>query len=387
MEAFSDACLALALLGLLWFGLQIMAVRSFMDEKDRPHRRDPFLPPVSILKPLKGLDDNLFDNLESFCNQDYPDYEIVFCVDDENDPAFRVARKVRDRHRHHRIAIAITQDQHGSNPKVNNLIGAYKLARAPYVLMSDSNVMVERAYVKEMVKHMADPAVGLVSSLMRGQGGRTLGAILENLYVNSFVLRDVCTKLRVFRIPAVLGKSMLIRKGDLDEMGGFHAVKDILAEDHKIATWMREKGKRVVVSSHVIDSVSEYDSLRRFLKRSVRWGRMRWQIGPGRYVIEILSNSVFTSCLPLMLGVPTRSNVSFALAVAFLRALGEYYLGRKVGASQGMFAYTLAPFKDILMAVLWFLPLFGETIAWRGTRFRLGKGLALFPSLPVTSES
>jgi ceramide glucosyltransferase len=136
----------LTVLGLIAYGLQILSLRSYASGPDCRGKDDSsqYWPPVSILKPLKGLDDNLLDNLESFCLQDYPQYEIIFSLQDHNDPSYRVARKVQEKYPEKGISILVERCTAGLNPKVNNLIPAYKAARYPTILISDSNVMVER---------------------------------------------------------------------------------------------------------------------------------------------------------------------------------------------------------------------------------------------------
>ena len=132
---------------------------------------------------------------------------------------------------------------------MNNLIPAYKAAKYEHILISDSNVMLERTYLTEIMKHMADPQVGLVSNLIKGVGGRSVGSAFENLHLNSFIMGSVCFLDKFLRMPCVVGKSMLMRKKDLEEIGGFKAVKDVLAEDYIIGKKMQEHGKKVVLSS------------------------------------------------------------------------------------------------------------------------------------------
>ena len=139
----------LSILGLFAYAAQIWAVRSYSCSPATPSsgEGDPsptFFPPVSILKPLKGLDDKLFDNLESFCLLDYPEYEIIFALQNENDPACKVARKIKEKHPDKNITIHVERCSSGLNPKVNNLIPAYRISAYPFILISDSNVMADR---------------------------------------------------------------------------------------------------------------------------------------------------------------------------------------------------------------------------------------------------
>src|SRR3989304_6060765 len=137
------------------------------------HDEEP--PAVSILKPLKGVDDRLLDNLENFCRLDYPRYEIVFCVQGARHPALRVARKVKEMHPEREIVVVVGDCRKGLNPKVNNMMPGYAAARYPFVLISDSNVAPAPGYLREAMAHFRDPSVGLVSHLVRGIGAKTVG--------------------------------------------------------------------------------------------------------------------------------------------------------------------------------------------------------------------
>ncbi|MFN3481359.1 MAG: glycosyltransferase, partial [Thermodesulfovibrionales bacterium] len=175
------------ILGIIAYALQIWAVRSTLKKNDVTIPQHPTIPypPISILKPLKGLDDNLFDNLASFCEQDYPEYEIIFSLQDHNDPAYKLAQKIKDRYPKRDISIIVERCDIGLNPKVINIIPAYKASKYDLILISDSNVMVDKDYLRQIVRPMDDLNVSLVSNLISGVGGRTMGSRLENLHLNS----------------------------------------------------------------------------------------------------------------------------------------------------------------------------------------------------------
>ncbi len=367
-----------SILGLFAYALQIWAVRpcNSLPTSSRTGEGDSFpqfLPPVSILKPLKGLDDNLFDNLESFCHLDYPEYEIIFSLQNENDPACKVAKMVKDRYPEKDITVHIERCSAGLNPKVNNLIPAYRASKYPHILISDSNVIVDKNYLKTIIKEMADPNVGLVSNLIRGMGGYSVGATFENLHLNTFVMGSVSFLDRFLKMPCVVGKSMLMRKSDLEAIGGFANVKDVLAEDYVIGKRMHESGKRVVLSGHMVDNVNEYWGIRKFLNRHTRWGKLRWQIGGPKYFSELLGNPVFTAVLPMMFLGPSRMTVALAASVSCCKAAGDFFMGHRIKTDLKASSYILGPLKDVVIGILWFVPLFSKTVVWRGNRYIIGK--------------
>jgi ceramide glucosyltransferase len=379
---------SLALLGIVGYGLQIAAVHAALSRSpgETPSSRQlptDDLPPVSILKPLKGIDDRLFDNLESFCLQDYPQYEIIFALQDHNDPAYKVACTVRDRYPDRDIRVLVRRCDEGLNPKVNNLMPAYDTTKYNLVLISDSNVMVKENYLRDIARHMQDPSVGLVSNPIRGTMGRSAGSVLENLHLNSFVLGSVCFLDRFLKMPCVVGKSMLMRKSDLSAIGGLEGVKDVLAEDYVIGERMHRAGRKVVLSDHLINNVNEYWGVRKFLNRHVRWGKLRWKIGGMKYLSELFTNGVFMSLLALLFCGPTRLSISMAVFVSSVKVACDFYLGKKLNTRMHPLLYLLAPLKDLIVGLIWFVPLVSNTIVWRGNKYIIGKNsvLSAYPEI------
>lgn len=374
----------LTILGLLGYGFQIYSVRATLKTKTSNVANHNLLengsdlPKISILKPLKDMDDNLFDNLSSFCNLDYPDYEIIFSLQDYNDLAWKVARKVKDKHPHVDISIIVEKCDAGLNPKVNNLITAYKVSKYPYILISDSNVMVDRNYLKELVKNMTND-VGLVSNIIKGVGGCTIGSKLENLHLNSFIIGSVCFLDRFLKMPCVIGKSMLMRKEDLEAIGGFKAVKDVLAEDYIIGERINKLGKKVIISPYAINNVNEYWGMKRFLNRHTRWGKIRWKLGGFKYISELIGNPVFMSFIPLVLFEISTITLVFALIVSLIKIIGDLYLGKTIDPDSNTLTYLLTPIKDLIIGLVWFVPIFSNTVVWRGNRYFIGKDSMLSP--------
>jgi ceramide glucosyltransferase len=247
--------------------------------------------------------------------------------------------------------------------------------------------MVDKNYLQELVRHTAAPSVGLVSSVIRGVGGRSLGARLENLHLNSFIIGSVSFLDRVMGMPCVIGKSMLMKKTDLEALGGLIAFKDILAEDFIIGREMDKSGKKVVLSNYLVSNVNEYWDIKRFMNRHTRWGKLRWKIGGLKYISELLVNPVFMATLPVLLTGPSCVTLSFAGSIGLVKVLGDFMLGRTIDSSaartyvhqQSSFTYFLVPIKDVIIGFLWFVPLLSSTVVWRGNRYVLGQDSRLSP--------
>lgn len=365
--------LSLTVLSFSIYFLQILALRR----KLRENYSSDFLPPVSIIKPLKGLDDNLFDNLESFCQQNYPEYEIILSLEDYNDPAYRVAEKIKNRYPD-KVIIVIDNSSKALNPKVKNMTAAYRQMKYEYFLISDSNVFVESDYLKKTMAYMTE-GVGLVTNLIVGVRGKSLGAILENLQLNSFILLSVCLLDKFLKIPCSIGKSMLMRKSDFEEIGGFRAVENVLAEDYLIGKLMHERGKKVVLSNYTIKNVNEYWSIKRFLNRHTRWAKIRWKIGGAKYFIEPLTNPVFIAFfLPLLCAFSSLSIILF-LSSALIKLTGDLLVISMLKEKKGL-GVILIPVKDLLTGIIWLTPFITSKVNWRGNLYVVSKNTLLMPA-------
>jgi ceramide glucosyltransferase len=230
---------------------------------------------------------------------------------------------------------------------------------------------------------MEDPSVGLVSNMIRGVSGRSLGAFMENLHLNSFIVGSVCFLDKYLKMPCVVGKSMLMRKVELEAIGGFRSVKDFLAEDYIIGERIHALSKRVVLSGHLINNVNEYWGIKRFINRHTRWGKLRWQIGGVKYFSELACNAVFMSFMPMVIMPMSKVSLLLAATVSFLKIGHDFYLGKKLRADMNPLLYLLSPVKDLIIGFVWFVPILSNTVAWRGHRYIIGKDSVLSP-MPET---
>jgi len=369
----------LILLGLSFiiYFLQVSALRKKLKEK----APNSFTSPISIIKPLKGLDDNLFDNLESFCKQDYPEYEVILSLENRNDPAYRVAEKIKNKYPD-RVTIVIDNSSKALNPKVRNMMTAYKISKYDYFLISDSNVYVDSDYLKKTSASMSED-VGLITNLIVGTGGKSFGAVLENLKLNSFILLSVCLLDKFLKMPCSIGKSMLMRKKDFEEIGGFSAVQDVLAEDYLIGKLINEKGKKVVLSNYMIENVNEYWSIKRFFNRHTRWAKIRWKIGGVKYFTEPLTNPVFIASLITLFYAFSNLSLILLLLSVLIKTTGDYFVMRMIKQKPGI-QMILSPIKDLISGIIWFVPFITSKVNWRGNLYLISENTVL---MPVTDSS
>lgn len=339
-----------------------------------------YQPPISILKPLRGLDDALYDNLASLARQNYPSFELLFGVRDWDDPAVPVVRKLQSIFPQVPIRLVAQHSVIALNPKVNTLLRLISLAHHEHVLISDSNVSVDPNYLSAMVAEMTDPKVAMVSSVIAGTGEESLGAALENLHLCAFVTAMACSADRVGD-PLVIGKSMLMRRSVLEEAGGLWSVRDILAEDYVLGQRFHALGHSVVLSSHAITTVNQTWTLQRFLSRHLRWAQLRrwgtlphFLAEPLAYPIPILS---LAAAMSYSSGLPSILVYSVIAGIVIKVASDAAVTLRIRRRLPSLLALVLTPLKDCAMIGLWAVAAVRRTVEWRGHQLRIGPGTAL----------
>jgi ceramide glucosyltransferase len=352
-------------------------------------------PPITVLKPVKGDEPGLYQNLASLAQQDYPAFEILVGAEDARDPALEVARRVRADFPSVRIDVHAGARPLGLNPKVNLLSALFDRARYDTVLISDSNVRVGPEYLKETSAEMADPAVGLVTNIVVGEGAG-LGALLETLHLNSFVVAATSLARVAVGRACVIGKSMLLRRSDLDRLGGLREVRNVLAEDFLIGRLYELAGYRVALSPYLVRCVNEGWTLERFLNRHVRWAQMRRRIAPGAYLGELLLNPVLwitLAAFSLWASGPGNDLRLLAAAAAgvSVKCASDALLCRRLrGKLPRLTEVVLMPIKDLAVAFIWLVGCFRRRVRWRGNELRIERGSVLAaaegPALDAAEE-
>ena len=353
------------------------------------------LPPVSILKPIKGVDAELRRNIEAILSQDYPDFEVIIGVAHADDPALPLIREVLATHPAAPARLVIGGSSRGINPKVNNLVHILEHARYDLLLISDGDARPGPDYLETIVSELGED-VGLVHNFLYGAGEQRLGSVLEALHMNSF-LSAALAGADIVGHCCVVGKSMLFRKKHLEAFGGFAVVEDVLAEDYVLGQRFQRAGYAVKLSSYALPIVNPGRDLATFFNRQLRWAQMRRRVSLAAYLAEPFGNPIAwvlaLYVVVLALGhSPSQFDVltwngfdlslnAFALAIISGKCTGDLILSRVLRGNLSACRHVLwIPIKDVLVSLTWLVGLFKRRVTWRGNVMWIGAGTTLHSS-------
>ncbi len=363
----SAVFLGLALLGVIRFHAE--ARRQLGSIPDDSH-----LPPVSVLKPVHGLEAQLEKNIESFFLQDYPGYEILFAADEADDPALEVVRKVCARYPQIPSRVLVTGSP-WPNPVVHSFHCMAQVAAHDVLVTTDSDVEVSPTYLREIVPPMLDPNVGMLTCVYRGKNVAGFWSGLTAIGMSVEMTAGVLVANLLEGMKFGLGPTTVVRKDSLGSIGGYAALKDYIAYDFAIGNLIAEKGYRVVLSCHIIDHIVNQQSFSRMWQNQLRWAQSTRYSRPkghfGSGLIFAMPYGLLGFASSALLG---RWGIGvFLLAVAVVNRLIEAWMvgWTVVRDPQARSAPWLYPLRDLLGFFVWFASYLNLRYVWRDSRFEL----------------
>jgi ceramide glucosyltransferase len=334
------------------------------------------LPPVSILKPLKGADPEMYESFRSHCLQDYPQYEIIFGANDPDDPAIESVRKLQREFPDRRIQLVVCPKILGANVKVSNLAQMLTEARYEHIIVNDSDIRVEPDYLRKIVAPLENPRVGMVTCLYRGVAGATLGSRLEALGIST----EFCPSVLAARqleggIRFGLGSTLAFRRAELEKIGGFASFLDYLADDYELGKRIAGLGLTVKLSDVVVETFLPPYPLRDFIAHQLRWARGVRDARSGGYFGLIVTFGVLWSLLAVAANRGALWAWGALAGTLLLRLAVAAIVGREIlGDREVLKNSWLIPLRDLIAFLIWMVSLGGNTVTWRGDRFRLRDG-------------
>jgi len=334
------------------------------------------LPPISILKPLKGTDPDIYASFRSHCLQDYPEYEIIFGVSDPDDPAIASVQQLRREFPDRAIRLVLSPDQLGPNVKISNLEQMLPSARYQHLLVNDSDICVEKDYLRRVIAPLVDERVGMVTCLYRGVADPTLGSQLESLGIST----DFCAAVLVASqleggLSFGLGSTLAFRRADLERIGGFRSIVDFLSDDYELGRRITTLGLRVLLSDLVVETHLPAYDLRGFLAHQLRWARGVRDSRTGGYIGLVSTYGLMWALLTVISSGAVAWSWAVLGATALLRLAVAIVVGKVVLEDRGLLRNLwLLPIRDLVAVGVWIVSFAGHTVTWRGDRFILKNG-------------
>lgn len=340
------------------------------------HRRvadKSFTPAVTILKPLKGLEHNTLDCLQSWLTQDYnAPVEVLFGVASPDDPACAVVRQLLQEHPKADAALVVCPESLGVNGKVSSLIQMQRRAKHGVVIVSDADVLVPADFLVNVVAPLREEKTGLVNCFYRLANPTTPAMRWEAVAINADFWSQVLQGASLQAPDFALGAVMVTRRTSLEKIGRFEALADYLADDYQLGNRIvRVAGQRIELCPVVVDCVSHPMNWREVWSHQLRWARTIRACKPLPYAASILGNTMLWPALWLAVQ-PSKWSLIFFAAALLIRIVTAQMLQRRLGPVPGQgFYWWLAPVKDALQFALWVCAFAGGSIVWRGQRYRL----------------
>lgn len=368
------AILLLAAAPLAYYLLATFAAWRFF-RRERVRLLPEFTPPVSILKPLRGLDFGSYENFASFCQQTYPDYEILFAVNDERDPAVPLIHRITKEFPNRRIRLLIGAEQLGANRKVNKLVRLAQEAQHDVLVLTDGDVRVAPHYLRNVVASLADPKTGVVTSFFRAVAERNHWAELEAIGSVSDFFAGVLMAQWSEGISFALGASIATTREWLGKMGGFETIADALADDYELGHKIAKAGGEIALSRETVWTMYPAQTFRSFWDHQLRWARTIRSCRPLSYL-----GLLFTQGLPwalLAVGVaPTNWMAGgYLLAYLVLRfamawTVGIWGLEDEVLRQK----LWLVPLWDAMHFGIWVASFGSNRVRWSNAEYEIRQG-------------
>jgi ceramide glucosyltransferase len=329
-------------------------------------------PPVSVLKPLCGAEVGLYEHLRSFCDQDYPEFEIVYGVRGADDPACEVVQRLIAEFPDLPMKLVVDPKLYGSNHKVSNLINMLSYARHEMLVMADSDAFVEPDYLGAVTAPLRDAGVGLVTCLYRGVPTPGIWSRLGAMYVNEWYIPSVLLTWLFGYEGYVSGQTLCMRRSVLQAIGGLNVLVDQLAEDYRLGELVRGLNLRIVISPYLLSGGHHEPDLSSMTRHELRWMRTIRVLRP-RSFLGIFATFSLPLALVGIIFASLATGVSVVawslFAVILISRIMLHFLPRIRGQGSMLSDFWLLPVRDLLICWVWWRSFFSSRVNWRGSEF------------------
>lgn len=336
------------------------------------------LPPVTVIKPLKGAEGPLYENLASFCRQQYPCFQLVFCLQSPDDPALGVVTRLRRDFPGVDMEVVVSKNRIGYNPKVNNMANGYPFAKYDLLLLSDSDVHVRPDFLTRMAIPFSNTGTGLVTAFYEATGARGLWGSMESLSVNAnFLPQALCAA--AFGMRFAMGAAMMVRRSAFEASGGFENLADHLADDFWLGESIREAGWGLELSDAVVETVPDIDNGSEHFKHLVRWARTIRICQPAGYAASLIQHGFSLLTIKVLLFGADRRTLALMGAIWAAKASASLFLDEGLGGRQPARALWLLPLSEWFSFAAWFSGYSSSRVLWRGELYEVRSHGRLVP--------
>jgi ceramide glucosyltransferase len=367
----------------------IISVELFNHKRKKENSDKEVNFPVTILKPVYGLDPEMLDNLRSFCKQDYSQYQIIFGVQDKKDLAIPLIEKVIKEFKNVDISYVVNSKIHGANRKVSNLINMYPEIKYDYVLIADSDMRVPENYLASVMPAFADDEVGAVTCLYSGSARGKIASTLNAMFINEWFLPSVLISKLMQPIKYCLGATMIVRKNLLDEIGGFKALSNHLADDYMLGKLVSDLGYKIHLSNFVVENIVEEASFKDLVTHELRWARTLRRVEPLGYAFTFLTDTLVVSSIATFSFYAITNDLLLSLLPVIGVLLARTILQRRIMSmtgSQRAGAFWLIPVRDVLSFVIRIVSFTGNSIKWRNNSFNVDQAGLIHTERSINQE-
>lgn len=364
----------LALCGIGFYALCVWSAHRFRRSSRVPEA--PFSPAVSILKPLRGVDPQMYESFRSHCIQDYPEYEIIFGVSEADDPAVEAVRRLQQEFPQCAIHLVLCPQVLGNNRKTSNLVQMLPHAKFDYLLINDSDIHVTPDYLRRVMVPFAADKVGMVTCPYRGIAADTLGSKLESLGISTDFIAGVLAARQIEGgIHFALGSTLAISRDALDTIEGLSPLVDYLADDFELGYRVSKSGLEVVLAEVVVETHLPAYSFRDFFQHQLRWARSTRDSRPAGYFGLVLTFGLPFAILAVALSPLSWWTWAVLAGALFLRGAVAVEVGIGVVHDRAVWRHLwLLPLRDLVAFWVWFWSFADNKVRWRGDVFILKNG-------------
>ena len=389
------ALLAIAIVGTItstaYLLLIIAGVVRFARRRRELLNGPTYTPPVSVLKPVHGLEPNLRENLESFFRQDYPDFELIFCARHEDDAALQTARQLSEKYPAVNVRILTSGEPPWTNAKLYSLEKMWGQAAHDVLVISDSDVRVSPDYLREIIKPFVKPTVGMTTCIFRGSPAGGFWTDLEALGYSVEMTSGVVVADLLEGMKFALGPTMVVRRECLEALGGFGFMADYCADDYILGNRVAESGMEVVLSHHSIDHMVFHHSFLSSMRHQVRWMRSTRFSRPKGHLGTVLTYAMPFGVLGLVAGWASghpKLGIALLFAAFANRVIQSVFAGYIVaGDNKALTRAWLYPVRDLLGAFLWLGSYLRAEIDWRGEKYCLTTAGKMLRARPTSASA